>query len=194
MSLRLRLLLAFLFIVLTTLAVVSVSVRLSAVRQAELIRARGGWIGAEELVMTLQEHYSTYGSWERVETILLNPGHGMGAGGKNNQGGPINRPGVRLADSRGWIIFDPANPPGEEISMKLLQEGIPLEVNGITAGYLLPLEGQTFSMAETNEQLQRIVTNASLYAALIARRLGAGPRFPAGVFPAPPGAAAHAGC
>ena len=167
MSLRLRILLAFLLIVIVTLASVSISVRLSAANQVAVIRARGGWIGAEELIADLQAYHAAHGGWQGVEALLQTQGRGMGQSGQGVQA-MGNRPGVRLADEQGVIVYDPANHAGEQLNDVALQQGITLKENGKVIGYLLPLQGQVFPGGEFDVQLLAAVQRASLYAALIA--------------------------
>jgi signal transduction histidine kinase len=175
MSLRLRFTLSFLLIVIITLATVSIAVRLGTERQVAVIRARGGLIGAEDLILDLKTYYVENGTWQGVETLLQTydlGGRGMGQGGPGAQGGQSgvmgNRPGVRLADSGGVVIYDPVNPAGTALSESTLSDGIELKESGKTIGYLLPLDGQTFSGSEFETQLLQAVNKASLYAALIA--------------------------
>ncbi len=168
---RLRLLLAFLLIVLVTIAVVSITVRLSAERQVAIFRARGGWIGAQELIASLQSYYQTNGSWQGVETLLDVRGRGMGGHGQGSQGMPNLYSSLRLADAQGNLVYDPENPGGGQLSNEMLNNGVALELEDEVIGYLLPLQGQTFPGSEYDQQILTLVNKASLIAALIAGSL-----------------------
>ncbi len=168
---RLRLLLAFLMIVLVTLAVVSITVRFSAEQQVAVFRARGGWIGAQDLINNLQTYYQTNGSWHGVETLLDVRGRGVGAQGGHGQSsaGMSNiYSSLRLADAQGNLVYDPENTSGGQLSTDILNGGVALESKDEIIGYLLPLQGQTFPGSEFDQQILALVNKAALMAALIA--------------------------
>ena len=134
-SLAVKLTLAFLLVGLTGAVLVAILVRRSTQRQFDrLILDQNQQV----LVANLTGYYQEHGSWDGVESAF-----------RPDQGGspPIHGPGTRwearrflftIADSDGIITYG-GNPEnvGKKLSPANLRNGIPMEVDGETAGWLL---------------------------------------------------------
>jgi signal transduction histidine kinase len=167
MSLRWRFFLAFTLVIAITVAAVAVSVRLSAAHEFSIFQARGGMIGAENLVTALQSYYQSHGSWQGVESVFTNVHPGKGPGGPGfGQGGSFM--GFRLAQPDGELVYAPGGEAqSSSVSPDVLASGFTIQVNGKTVGILLPPVGQSFPESSFDTQLMQIVNKASLAAALI---------------------------
>jgi signal transduction histidine kinase len=167
MSLRWRFFLAFALVIAITVAAVAVSVRLSAAHEFSVFQTRGGMIGAESLVTALQDYYQSHGSWEGVGSVFagIHPGKGPGGPGYGSGGSFM---GFRLALPDGELVYAPGGEAqSSPVSPEILASGFPIQVNGKTAGILLPPAGQSFPESSFDTQLLQIVNKASLTAALI---------------------------
>jgi two-component system, OmpR family, sensor histidine kinase BaeS len=165
MSLRLRLILSFSFIVLVTVVTLVTLAGIGAASQLRAFMFRGGMAGIENLVEALEEHYRTQGTWEGSENLFLNQGHGhrRGAG----MGGILNQR-LRLGNADGEVLVDTGNPsPGGRMTDLELRSAIPLQVAGKTVGYLLA-EGGMLINPNTETALLARLNRAGLVAGLIA--------------------------
>ena len=68
---RLRFFLAFSIIILTTLAGVEFFVRTIAAQEVHTFINRGGALGIEDIVTTLENYYRANGSWDGTDMALL---------------------------------------------------------------------------------------------------------------------------
>lgn len=125
------------------------------------------------IVSRLEEHHRTYGSWERVESILVygnNMQPGMGPGTRMRQ-----QP-FALANVNGRIII-PGGPyhHGETLSPAALEDGIPITEDGEVIGFLIPLRGQfegTPRELQFIQRINRLLFYGALIGAVIALVLG----------------------
>jgi signal transduction histidine kinase len=125
------------------------------------------------IVSRLEEHHRTYGSWERVESILVygnNMQPGMGPGTRMRQ-----QP-FALANVNGRIII-PGGPyhQGETLSPAALEDGIPITEDGEVIGFLIPLRGQfegTPRELQFIQRINRLLFYGALIGAVIALVLG----------------------
>ena len=125
------------------------------------------------IVSRLEEHHRTYGSWERVESILVygnNMQPGMGPGTRMRQ-----QP-FALANVNGRIII-PGGPyhHGETLSPAALEDGIPITEDGGVIGFLIPLRGQfegTPRELQFIQRINRLLFYGALIGAVIALVLG----------------------
>ncbi len=175
---RVRLILSFTLVVLVAILAVVVFVRLDTQRQVENYMFRGGMVGAENLVQTLETYHTQNGSWQGVEALLNAPGNGLGLGmGRMRRSGPgpINQR-LRLIDASGSLIYDTGGevPPGTRVEQGLVNQAIQLvDSRNTTIGYLLVNGGLVFQPGDQQPLIQRL-NNAALYAALLALALGLG--------------------
>ncbi len=166
---RTRLFFSFLAVIFITLSSVAYFAQQGALREVRNFMFRGGMIGAEELVVELEEYHAQHGGWAGVEQLLLMPPNM----GPMHMGPDMS--GFRLADAGGNLIVPlAANAPGE-IPPEELEQAIPLEAGGQTVGYLLPQSGFAApphtSEIEIVGRLARASWNAALLAGLIALAL-----------------------
>jgi len=175
MSLRMRLFIVFLLIIFVTLATLSVFIRQNTQREIRNYVFRGGLIGAEDLVNSLEQYFLETGSWNNVQSVVI--ASGMGQGGKGRQGGPAqgNSPVAsgmmhfRLVDTSGQVVYDSqaTDLDNQTIRRSEYEQGFPLENNNEIIGYLLPGNGASFSSTNFESELVTRLNRAALNAALI---------------------------
>jgi len=156
---RLRLFIAFTAIILITLVSVGFFIQKSTINEITSFAERGGFSGADKLADSLENYYSTNGSWDDLDLYIEQTGTefpkpmqgGMMPGGAGGQGqGNPNNPSkdfFAIADSDGNILFGQDFLNSEKIDTDLLDLTIPLVVNGETVAYLIP-QGSFFPNQE----------------------------------------------
>ena len=174
---RLRLLLAFILVILVSLSGVAFFMRQETAQEIYTFIYRGGIYEAEDLVTELEDHYQASGSWENVASLFPPPGTGYGQGegkGKGRGLGPGSRSNreaggkLFLYDAGGNLVYDPHNLGAEgSLEGEEFLSAIPLVVDGETVGYLLPPGGYVFGRNVEAELLGQL-NQALLSAALIA--------------------------
>ena len=166
---RLRLFLAFTLVISVALAAVFVLVQMNAEKEVTNYWSRGALIGAEELVLELEEYYSQNSSWVGADVLLSASGQGKGAGqGQGANQGRGVKTHFRLADAQGTIIYDPENQTsGTRVTQAELDQGVSLLVNSEPVGYLLPLLGEVFPGQGLETELIDRVNKALFTAALV---------------------------
>jgi signal transduction histidine kinase len=106
---KIRLFLSMLLLVIVTVISVAVFAMIGTAREVTRYISRGGMMGLNDVVVNLENHYKTYGTWEGVSGIIERAGlegnpnrQGMGAGMQN----PGNQQRhLILTDSEGLIII-----------------------------------------------------------------------------------------
>lgn len=158
MNMRLRLILAFVLVVVVGITGMLVFIRADTAENVRQFMYRGGMIGAEGLVSRLEEYYSTNGSWQGVE-FLFGPGGMMPGMGRNRGGGMMGHQRIRLAAPEGRILYD-SDPGGTEfpgLSPAEMQSAIPLNGPlGETAGYLMINGGMNVLTADAVPLIERL--------------------------------------
>lgn len=171
MTMRIRLFLSFVTIVLITIASVLFIAGRQTAQEVRKFMYRGGMTGTEELVAELESYYKSHHSWAGVEQIFSAPGfwgnmpggHGMGPG---MMGGMMGQR-LRLADAEGNILFDTANPvPSGQLSDLEMQYAIPLYAGGEIVGHFIPEGGMAFSADSERNLLSRLNRSAWLAGAI----------------------------
>lgn len=173
---RIRLILSFLLVISLSLLGVSLLVRQSAQHEVQTFLGRGGLIGAESLVVDLENWYAENWSWDGVEVLMPSSEHwtsnrggagsGTGAGGTQQGLGRLNT--IRLADADGTIIYDPLTPANVGALSAHDAASIDLIVDGKVVGYLQPQESSyEQDNAQFEERFLERINNASLLAAAI---------------------------
>jgi methyl-accepting chemotaxis protein len=165
---RLRLILSFVLIVFISIISMVVIARLRTENEVYAFMFPGGMASADALVTELEVYYSSNLSWEGVGSILSTPFHGQGRG-QGNMGmmqGMMSQH-IRLADSRGAVIYDSSNSePNEALSRTDLERSFSLEYDQQTVGYLLLEGGMGFTLREQRFLVSRL-TNAAITAGVI---------------------------
>jgi two-component system, OmpR family, sensor histidine kinase BaeS len=173
---RLRLTLAFVAVVIFTVAGILVIARLGTASEIQNFMFRGGASGVDELVTSLESYYASQGSWQGAEALLIargaGPGHGAGMRGQGNaagQGGMGANQRLVLTDASGQILYDTAGVPvnsGSRLSAPQLQGAIELHEDGQPVGYLYPEGSQAFTNIQQNQLLDRL-NRAAVTAGLV---------------------------
>lgn len=130
-SLAGKLTLAFLFVGITGALLVALLVRWQTERQFD--RFIQDWYGDEvaQLRTELQAYYERNGSWDGIRAVVIRDG-----GTFHRRRSPWQL--VTLVDSDGTIMSEgPRGRVGQRLSQRDLREGVPIEVNGRTVGWLL---------------------------------------------------------
>jgi two-component system, OmpR family, sensor kinase len=163
-----RLSLAFVFVAVISALAVAVLATSVASNQFQQYVARRDALSQSGLLDSLSAFYETTGSWNGVEQVFAQYAAQYGGRGQGR-----GRPPLLLAEANGNIIYDERNQRvGAALSDSERSSVLPVELNGVTVGYLL-LGAQGRGAAATNEQdfldqLQRTL----LIAALVAAGLG----------------------
>src|SRR5512143_3850272 len=159
-----RLSIAFVFVAVISALAVAVLATSVASNQFQQYVARRDALSQSGLLDSLSAFYAATGNWNGVEQVFAQyGGRGQGRG----------RPPLLLAEVNGSIIYDERNQRvGTTLSDNERSSVLPVELKGVTVGYLL-LGAQGRGVMATNEQdfldqLQRTL----LVAALIAAGLG----------------------
>ena len=163
-----RLSIAFVFVAVISALAVAVLATSVASNQFQQYVARRDLLAQTGVLDDLATYYETNGTWAGVEPVLAQlAGRGQGRG----------RPPVLLADATGNIVYDERNlRVGTALSNSERDNALPIEVKGVTAGYLL-LGAQGRSALAANEQdfldqLQRTLIIAALIAAGLGIAIG----------------------
>jgi two-component system OmpR family sensor kinase/two-component system sensor histidine kinase BaeS len=159
-----RLSLAFVFVAVSSALAVAVLATSVASNQFQQYVARRDALSQTGLLDSLAAFYQATGNWDGVEQVFAQyGGRGQGRG----------RPPLLLAAANGSVIYDERNlRAGTVLSEAERASALPVELHGVTVGYLL-LGVQGRGMLAANEQdfldqLQRTL----LIAALVAAGLG----------------------
>jgi two-component system, OmpR family, sensor histidine kinase BaeS len=164
---RLRLILAFVLVVLVSIASVVLVMWHTTTREVDSFMFRGGMVGVDSLADALEEYYRVNGSWEGVSPYFhqvnqpgrrMNPRGGMGMM-MNQRISLYNADGSILVDSRDLQ-------PSGILSETQREHAIRLTVGRTTVGYLFIEEGMTFTLRD-QENLMLRLNRAALTAALI---------------------------
>jgi two-component system sensor histidine kinase BaeS len=174
---RLRLIVAFIVVVLVTIAVFFAVTLKQTTSEVRNFLSRGGLTGSEDVVLALEEYYVHHGTWEGVEVVLrtasrLPRGMMWGQKMRSNQGMPMEIPpaNLRLVDVDGLLIANSREAkPVEDIRLAHteLQRGVPLKIDGVTVGYLVPDAGLFFSRSNEISLLSRL-NRAAVIAVVVA--------------------------
>jgi signal transduction histidine kinase len=161
-SISSKLILAFLSIGVVSVLIIAVTAVWST--RAEFIRFLTDQTQTG-IVSQLADYHRTYGSWERVESIVVygnNPGGpGMGPGSH------MRRQPFALANAEGRIVI-PDGPyrRGDKLSGAKLEDSIPITEDGTVIGFLIPM-GSPFEGTPRELQFIQRINRLLLYGALI---------------------------
>lgn len=170
MSMRWRLILSFVLVVVVAVGAVVVRVRSDSATQVRAYMARGGMAGVEELATQLEAYFAEQGSWEGVETLLASSTH-MGGRNPNGSGNALTQR-LRLANSAGLILVDTSGMPSGSLTSTEQAAAVVLEGNlGRTIGYLSLEGGMTVPQGSETRLLTRL-NDAALRGGLIALGIG----------------------
>ena len=170
-SISTKLILAFLSIGIISVAIIVLAARWNT--RAEFIRFLNDQTQSE-VVAVLEDYHLENGSWNRVETILverMGPGMGMGGGQHMRRTPPF-----ALVDENGIVIAsNDRYQRGDRLGRPELADGIPITEDGEVIGVLVPLGynfvGQPREL-EFIERINRTLLFGALIGAVIALLLG----------------------
>ncbi len=158
---RLRLIISFILVILIAIGSVVLVAHQRTATEVRAYMFRGGALGLEPLVNSLEVYYSRHHTWEGAQSLLENahpfPGHGSGTS--------MRQP-LFLTDPQGNEI----NGQGH-FSSTALTQAIPLRAEGEIVGYLILPKPMRFTPGDETLLLQRF-DDAARSAALIAILLG----------------------
>ncbi len=167
---RLRLIIYFAVIVLVTIISMLFFATLGLANEVRSYMFRGGMYKTSGIIEQLQNLYITNGSWQGAETFFHSPmqGRGWGNQGTGQMMGAMMRQHLILTDEDGRIIADSSdsNPSGK-VDVRDLRTATPIEIENTTIGYLIAVDGMTFSTEDESFLVGRL-TSAALTAGLIA--------------------------
>ncbi len=167
---RLRLIIYFAVIVLVTIISMLFFATLGLANEVRSYMFRGGMYKTSGIIEQLQNLYITNGSWQGAETFFHSPmqGRGWGNQGTGQMMGAMMRQHLILTDKDGRIIADSSdsNPSGK-VDVQDLRTATPIEIENTTIGYLIAVDGMTFSTEDESFLVGRL-TSAALTAGLIA--------------------------
>lgn len=165
MRLFLKLLLAFLTVVLAGVAVVSYLANQAAAREVHGFMFRGGMTTEPALVLELAGYYRGRGTWDGVETLL---DAGYGAGG---MGGMMDQQ-LIVVDAAGRVVADTHNAlVGQRLPDTELAAGLAIEVDGQRVGALIArggmrMDGMGMTATAADDLLARV--NRAIWLAALA--------------------------
>lgn len=166
MSMRVKLFLSFLLIILVSVAGVAWIVQQGTAREVRAFMFGSGMGVLTELQASLQDYYAANGSWTGVESLLgASQTHGRGMG--QGQGGMMNQR-FWVADAQGVVIADSTGTAtGTELTASELETATVLEVAGETVGYLVAQGGLNYTQGDETFLLTRL-NQAALIAGAVA--------------------------
>ena len=177
MSMRWRIFLSFLLVILVAVGALAFFAYRSTTREVSTFVTSGGLWGVEKNVEQLEAYYAQHRSWDGVDSILApNPqGRGMMQHGMMADGDGSRSFALRLVNTDGYVVIDQKNP--ENVGSYLgvdLQGSVNLEYEEEVVGYLLPESGYVFPTVDINAALLDLLLPSSVTAAAIAALVGLG--------------------
>lgn len=164
---RLKMMAAFVLVVVVAVASVVLFVRTDSANQVENYMFRGGMAGADTLVSELEAFYAETGSWNGVEAFFQT-GMGMMNGSGRRQGMGMMGQDLQLADAGGRILASHGEDRAVgQLSQDEIRTSIELVNNKQVIGYLLLNNGSSVLQADARPLIQKLDT-AALQAGLLA--------------------------
>ncbi len=173
MSLYQKGLLSFAIVILIAVATVAVLVgqrTATELRQYTTLYSNRAQLTAQALA----EYYTTRTSWEglqdNLDTLALPGFHGGTNSGGQGRGAGQPTWEFRVADVQGHVVANTIGPVGARVSKAILQRALPIEVEQVTVGYLIP-DDELVRNAPLDEPAQRLlerIWSALLLGSLIA--------------------------
>jgi signal transduction histidine kinase len=169
-SLSLKLILAFLAVVIVAVALVAVIASQTTAREfTDFIFDQY----KEESISQLEEFYRSHGEWTGVNAELVFPG-------RNPLEGPLppgrEKGGITITDETGNVVIAGAGHRiGDKVSKSELAEAAPISVDGQTVGWMLPLRmefGRGPSEALFLNRINQTLILSAIGALLVALVLG----------------------
>lgn len=178
---RWRLFSAFAVLIIVTLAVFGALVSQNILDTLQTFAMRGGFIGADRLVVSLEEHFSVHGSWDGIE-VLFSRGY-ESSDGQANRKGPEMGTGTGSPQASGFIIADQFGIPvftnsegvmPDKLTAQEVAGSILLYNEDAIIGYLLPPQNQTYPANILDTTFTTLLEDALIPTILIAGALAFG--------------------
>ncbi len=159
-----RLSIAFVFVAVISALAVAVLATSVASNQFQQYVARRDALSQSGLLESLSAYYAATGNWNGVEQVFAQyGGRGQGRG----------RPPLLLAEASGTIIYDERNQRvGAALSNSEHSSALPVDLNGVTVGYLLLGAQGRGTLATSEQDFLDQLQHTLLIAALVAAGLG----------------------
>ena len=122
---------------------------------------RGGMAGLDDIVTALEDHYLQNQSWAGADQLIRTAGPGQG-NRRGSQGNPAGMGGMMgqsllLVDVQGQVLADSrSSNTGDILDRSQLEQAIPLQVDGVTFGYLVHEGGNVFTSGDETELVSRL--------------------------------------
>ena len=165
---RWRLFLSLVLVALVSILSLLILIRQGAIQEVRTYMFRGGMVGLEDIVNSLEDYYQINQSWSGAEDLLLSRGQGQGLrrGNPSGMGGMMNQK-LFLADTQGNIIADSSGSGFTgTIGQQDMEQAIALHANGKLVGYLVHEGGMVFTSGDDAELLSRLTRSAYIAAGL----------------------------
>ncbi|HOV06902.1 MAG TPA: ATP-binding protein [Anaerolineaceae bacterium] len=164
LSLRLKLILAFISVAVVAVGGVILFVNLDSQRQMQNYAARGGQYGLTSLVAGLENLYQQQGSWLGVETYLAENNPRRGAGGSRGKELLLT-----MTNGEGVVLWSSSGEKaGSTLNPKILEKGIQLVTrDGQVCGYLVVANSPALSIDTLSPFVTRM-TQAVTYSGILA--------------------------
>lgn len=178
MSMRWRIFLSFLLIVLVAVGSLTFFAYHSTSSEVSSFVTSGGLWGVEKIVQALEEYYQEHQTWQGAETILESARSGKGMmqhGGMMMGSEGMHAMAFRLVDADGHVVVDQSDPQNVGTRLGAEPQGaVVLTLDEVVIGYLLPETGYMFPTVDVNQALLDLLLPSSIRAALITALVGLG--------------------
>ena len=176
MSMRWRIFLSFLLVILVAVGSLAYFAYHSTSSEVTSFVASGGLWGVEKKVEALEEYYQEHHTWQGAEDLLTSSQSGKGMmqhGGMMRDTESGWGTSFRLIDENGYVVINQEDP--ENVGTYLgtdLQWAVLLTLYNTTIGYLLPQTGYMFPTVDVNAALLELLLPSSIRAAVITALVG----------------------
>lgn len=177
---RWRLFIAFAIIIAITLTVFGFLARQNTIEAVDSFAQRGGFIGADRLVESLEEYYTEHHSWTGVSEVFNSSGSGgnsQGKGGGKGMMGTGGNPGgmmtLVLTDTSGMPMYSTSDTYlSQKIPENELEYAIPIHEGDEVVGYLVAPNNPDYVNTIQNTNFSEHLNDALLPTVLITSGLG----------------------
>ncbi|HEY9077209.1 MAG TPA: ATP-binding protein [Anaerolineaceae bacterium] len=167
MTLRIKLILSFVVVVLVAVSSMFLLASQNAAREVGIFMGRGGMVGLDQLADELEAYFKENGSWIGVDSILMSHARGRGRSQGMGGGQGMMNQRLRLADATGNVLYDSLGNPGGQLTLIEKQQSVVLYgIRNETIGFLYS-DGGIGTNPNFQNYLVTRLTNAGLIAAAI---------------------------
>jgi signal transduction histidine kinase len=175
-SLRSRFLLALILVALLGVGTVALVANRVTAEQFTLYLNRGGEMRAQRWAQVVADYLERTGSWEGVESVLIDASSDRGIGGGRGRGpmmgmgmgGDLADTRFLIVDDQGRVIVDTEGTlVGESMDVDYQEHGAPIVIDGRTLGTLLATTVDLSGRSELERRFIDSVNRAVLVAVLL---------------------------